>query len=110
MVLISFNGATEIWAYNFGQHYIIYFINASVSSVLFYNICKRFRTSGAIIKISIGTFLILGLHDTILQICTKIYSVVGLPNLYVLSSFIVMLVCYWLIRLVFRHCPVLLGK
>lgn len=89
-------------------HHIFYQCLRFLCTILQY--LQKIQNKRAIIKISIGTFLILGLHDTILQICTKIYSVVGLPNLYVLSSFIVMLVCYWLIRLVFRHCPVLLGK
>lgn len=110
ITLTLFNGSADMWAHKFGQHYIIFFINATVASLLFYNICKRFRTNGAIIMFSIGTLLILGLHDPILQVCTKIYDVVGLTHLYVLSSFIVMFVCYWLIRIALKYNPALLGK
>lgn len=113
IVLTMLNGTTEMWAHKFGQHYLIFFINATVASMLFYNICKRFKANGAIVKFSIGTLLILGIHDPMLQVCAKIYDMAGLtgfPDLNVLSSLIVMFICYWLIRLALRYCPALLGK
>lgn len=113
VTLTLLNGNCEMWAHEFGHHYIVFFINAVVASLLVFNICKRFKANGAVIKFSIGTLLILGMHDPILKVCAHVYHVVGLegaPGLCVFSSFIVMFVCYWLIKLSLRYCPALLGK
>ena len=104
------NGAIDIWAYLFGKHYLLFFIAAVAASIFMFNICKRLGPNSYIETFSKGTLLILGLHDPIIEICNKIYNVLNLPHLCVVTSLIVMIVCYYPIRWSIRHFPALLGK
>ena len=108
--LTFYNGNIDIWSYDFGKSYIICFINAAIASLLLYNLCKKIKNNRVIVLFSTGTLLILGLHDLILQILSMTYNVIHIQNNCLLSSFIIMLICYFLIKIVLKFCPIILGK
>lgn len=104
------NGEVDIWLYRFGANYVLFYVCALVSSILLFNICKKLKSSQIAETFSKGTFLILGLHSIILEFCDKVFDVFNLPHYCVVSSLVVMLLCYYPISLALRYCPVLLGK
>ena len=90
--LTYYNGNTEIWAHNFGKSYIIFFINAIIASLLLYNLCKKIKDNRVVVLLSTGTLVILGLHDSILQILSKIDELLHISNNSLVSSIIVIFI------------------
>lgn len=108
--LTLLNGVVDIWAYTFGKEYFLFFIGAFVASILIFNLSNLLKASNIAVIFSKGTLLILGLHDPIIEICNKCYDVLHLPHLSLLSSFVVMFICYYLIKMALKYCPIVLGK
>ena len=108
--LVLFNGDVDIWIYHFGDNYLLFYVCAVVASILLFNICKMLKSNKIAETFSKGTFLILGLHSIIIEICDKVFDIFNMPHLCVISSLFVMLLCYLPIRLALRYCPVILGK
>ena len=108
--LVLFNGDVDMWIHRFGDNYILFYVCALVASILLFNACKILKSSKYAETFSKGTFLILGLHSIIIEICDKVFDILNLPHLCVISSLVVMLLCYYPIRLALRYCPVILGK
>lgn len=109
-VLVPINGTVEIWAYIFGRSYVLFYLCALVASIFLFNLCKKLTNNKIVETFSKGTFLILGLHSPILDILNKVYDLLSLPHLSVISSLIVLLLCYYPIKIALRYCPSLLGK
>lgn len=105
-----YNGDVDIWHYTFGKGYFLFFIGALVASILLFNLCDMLKASNIAVTFSKGTLLILGLHDPIIEICNKCYDMLHLPHLSLLSSFVVMFLCYYLIKMALKYCPIVLGK
>ena len=110
VLIVLFNGATEIWAYHFGKHYLLFFLAAIAASLVLFNLCKTWRPNRIVETFSRGTLLILGLHSPIIEISNKIFDVLHFPCPCLASSVIVMVVCYYPIRIALRYCPAVLGK
>lgn len=113
VIYISFtlwNGDVDIWLYTFGKGYFLFFVGALVASILLFNLCNKLKASKIALIFSKGTLLILGLHDPILEICNKCFDVLHLPHLSIVSSLVVMLLCYYLIKMALKYCPMVLGK
>ena len=112
VALVMLNGETEIWRYIFGANYALFYVRALTASILLFNLCKNLKTNKIVETFSKGTLLIMGLHSPIIEVCGKIFDVLGMSNPYLcwVSSIIVMLLCYYPIRLALKYCPVVLGK
>ena len=110
IILVLLNGGVDIWIYRFGNNYLLFYVCALVASILLFNTCKMLKSNKIAETFSKGTFLILGLHSIIIEICDKVFDILNLPHLCVISSLAVMLLCYYPIRLALRYCPVILGK
>lgn len=105
-VMPLMNGKCDIYGNQFGLSYAIFAINAILSTLLIIIITSRIPTVKAIRTISKGTLVVLGTHRPILQILNTI-----LPNtLSPIFPFITIVVCYYIILLCERYCPILLGK
>jgi len=100
------NGYVSLGDYNYGEKYLLFAVNAILSSILLMTISWKMPESNYTVTISKGTLVILGTHMPILQILNLL-----LPNtLSVFFPFITMVVCYYIIVLCERFCPILLGK
>lgn len=89
---------------------MLFYIAALVGSILLFNVCSALKTNNIVITFSKGTLLILGLHTPIIEIYDKCCDILHLPNLPLVSSIVVMILCYYPIKMILKHCPVLLGK
>lgn len=114
VVLAIIQGCPEIFVYNYGLNYALFFLNALLGSWLLFNLCDCAPAGRHwIVSLSNGTLLILGLHFEIYPYMTVAFRyVTGIYNAYLplLIGFMVMVVCYPLIRFCEKHCPILLGK
>mgnify|MGYP002857972121 FL=1 len=112
IMLISFiilpiiNGYVSLGDYNYGRSYLLFIVNAIISSVLILALSAEIPQSKYIITISKGTLVVLGTHMSILQILNHLLP----DSLSLLFPFITMIVCYYIIVLCERYCPILLGK
>ena len=105
-VLPLINGKSDIYGNQFGLSYAIFVINASLSTLLLIIITSRIQTMKVVRIVSKGTLVVLGMHRPILQILNFL-----LPNtLSPIFPFITIVVCYYIILLCERYCPILLGK
>ena len=62
----------------FGINYIIFFLNATIISLLFFHICACFSSSKTIAILSTGTLLILGTHMIYISIWNTIIGHLGI--------------------------------
>lgn len=113
-VLALIQGRTDLFEYRYGISYALFFLNAILGSYLLFNLCSC-APSGRrwIVTLSIGTLLILGLHFEMFPYLTVAFRValsIDGPYLPMLVGLTVMALCYPLIILFARFCPLLLGK
>lgn len=108
---IGFNGICE---YVFSKGYLLFSLNAVIASIFLFNICQKFKNSSPIIILSKGTLLILGLHITLYHALIKVFGIlqlyvpIGVMTLF--YSIVIMWICYYLIKLALRYCPIIIGK
>lgn len=110
VLTVLINGAVDIWDYHFGKHYLLFFFAAVAASLVLFNLCKTWSHNRLVETFSHGTLLILGLHSPIIEISNNIFDVLHFPYSCLASSVIVMVVCYYPIRIALRYCPAILGK
>lgn len=110
VILVLFNGDADIFAYRFGQSYVIFYMCALVASILLFNLSKRLETNKLVETYSKGTLLIMGLHGIIIEVSWKLCNFLNLPCQSFIASIVVMVVCYFPIRFLMKKCPILLGK
>ena len=100
------NGCCGINSNEYGRSYLIFAANAILSSLLLFIISTKIPTTKFTETISTGTLVVLGTHIPILHILNHL-----LPSTISFSfPFITMVVCYYIIVLCERYCPILLGK
>lgn len=105
-LLPLFNGCCGIVANEYGVSYLIFAANAILSSVLLFVLCTKIPTTKFTETISSGTFVVLGTHIPILNILNHL-----LPNMIsFMYPFITIVICYYIIVLCEKYCPILLGK
>lgn len=110
VTMTIFNTDVDISVEHFGRNYSYTYVNAVLTSLLFFNILKRLPRLKFTEVYSQGTFLILGLHIIIRNICHTVFRTYNIPSYGFVYSLIIMLVCYFPIVLCMRYAPILLGK
>lgn len=105
-LLPLFNGNCSLGGYNYGRSYLLFAANAILSSLLLFILSTKIPTTKFTETISTGTMVVLGTHIPILLTLDYL-----LPDTFSLAfPFITMVVCYYIILLCKKHCPILLGK
>ena len=113
IILTFIQGRVDLGEYNFGVNYILLYINAIIGSYLLFNICNILPYRNWIKTLSIGTFCILGLHGILYgPILGAFRHIMYFGNMYLplLVGAMVLAICYPIIVLLNKHCPLLLGK
>lgn len=110
LVLLAFilplQGECSIVANEYGLSYVVFSLNAILSSALLLILSNKIPSSKFIETISKGTLVVLGTHTPILHVL-KCF----LPNWCSITfPFITMVICYYIIILCERYCPILMGK
>ena len=100
------NGRCGINSNDYGRSYLIFVANAILSSLLLFILSTKIPTTKFTETISTGTLVVLGTHIPILHILNHLF-----PNeISFLFPFITIVVCYYIVVLCERYCPILLGK
>lgn len=104
--LLPLQGTSSIVANEYGLSYIIFSLNAILSSILLLNISCKIPSSKFIEAISKGTLVVLGTHMPILHVLNCL-----LPSRWSFTfPLITISICYYIIVLCERYCPILMGK
>ena len=106
ILLPLYNGSTSINSSQYGLSYIIFFINASLSTLFLFNISYYIPQTKFINTISKGTLLILGLHIPIMKILNLVFPM----YLHDFLPLFVLPICYYPILWLEKWCPPLIGK
>ena len=105
-LLPLYNGCCGIVANDYGRSYLIFVANAISSSLFVFILSTKIPTTKFTETISTGTLVVLGTHIPILHILSHL-----LPDeISFLFPFITIVVCYYIVVLCERYCPILLGK
>lgn len=106
VILPLINGACSINSNEYGMSYIIFLVNAIVSTLFIFSISVSIPENQFATIISKGTLLILGLHVPIMKALDSI-----LPYYcdYIIPILAILL-CYYPILWLDKWCPLLLGK
>ena len=100
------NGHCSINSHLYGQSYLIFFMNAIISTMTLFILSAKIPNSKYIVTISKGTFVILGTHMPILQTLEYLFP----RKIYFLFPIITVTICYYLIIICEKYYPILLGK
>lgn len=106
ILLPMFNGSTSINSNLFGRSYILFFINASLSTLFVFRITHYIPQNKFITTISKGTLLVLGLHIPIMKTLDLLFP----TCLHELLPLFVLPICYYPILWLEKWCPPLIGK
>lgn len=101
-----FNGYGSLNSNCYGVSYLVYFINASLSTFFLFAVLNYIPSMKFVTTISKGTLLILGMHIPIM----KILNLICPTFFYELLPIVVLLICYFPIIYLEKWCPILLGK
>lgn len=105
-LLPLFNGGSGIVANDYGRSYLLFVINAILSSVLLFILSSKIPATQFSETISKGTLVVLGTHIPILHVLDYL-----LPDIIsFLFPFVTIIICYYIIGFCDKHCPILLGK
>lgn len=105
-VIPMLNGSCSINSQEYGYSYVLFFINASLSTILLFGISIHIPSNSFCVAMSKGTLLILGIHMPLLNLLSVL-----LPSfLNCILPILVMILCYYPIVCLDRWCPLLLGK
>ena len=106
ILLPMFNGSTSINSNLFGRSYILFFINASLSTLFVFRITHYIPQNKFITTISKGTLLVLGLHIPIMKTLDLLFP----TCLHELLPLFVLPICYYPILWLEKWCPPLIGR
>lgn len=100
------NGKCSILNNEFGLSYVIFCINAIITTILLFVISNKIPSCSFFVVFSKGTLFILGLNLQLIYLLDFL-----LPQWIKFAiPFIVMVLCYYPIMFLDRWCPILLGK
>ncbi len=100
------NGRCSILNNEFGVSYVIFCINAMITTLLVFYLSFFIPFSRFFVVFSKGTLFVLGLHMQLINLLNFL-----LPQcLNFMTPFIVLMLCYYPIKGLDRWCPILLGK
>lgn len=112
-----FNRWAEILHYQWGISYIVFFLNACLGSFLLFYLCSKFKQNRVVEVFSKGTLLILAFNFVLRTWISMLFVKIGFDFIandhYVslwLIGLLIMIICYWPIKLLLRYYPALLGK
>lgn len=111
-VIVSRQGYIEMYSGDYGYNYAVFYFAAVCGSFALFSITTYFRENNLSKVYSIGTLLILGLH----KLMINIFAILGghyLLNEILAStiySLLIMILCYYPIRICNKKMPILLGK
>ena len=106
LIMPATNNYCDIYNSQYGYSYLIAAIVACIILLLLFVLTYRLPQSKYVETISKGTLVVLGTHMPILYILNRL-----LPEiLSFVFPFITIIVCYHIILLCERFCPILLGK
>lgn len=110
-------GRAEILNCQYGDYYLVYFMNAVIGSFVLFYVCQKIPRSHIIEILSKGTLLVMAFNLVLHSYITAFLRSIGLGVLindhYIipwLVALIIMFICYFPIKWLLKHCPVLLGK
>lgn len=113
VILLSLlNGTIDMISNTFGINYIIFFINATIVSLLFFHVCACFCQKKYIEILSNGTLLILGTHMIYISIWNTITGHININRQFSATfiSLIVLICSIYFTKKVAKNHPRLLGK
>ena len=106
LTLPLINGNCGLLENAFGISYLVFCINAMLTTLLLFIISFYIQSNSFFETISKGTLLILGIHMPLLELVEQ-----AIPSIMsFLSPFIVIAICYYPIKWLNSSCPLLLGK
>lgn len=105
-VLPLINGRCSINSNTYGISYLLFVLNASISTILLFVLADKVPNTKFIKTISKGSLVVLGTHMPISKVLYFLFP----GKLAFLSPIIIMIICYYIILLYERYCPLLLGK
>ena len=110
-------GRAEILNCKYGNYYLVYFLNAVIGSLVLFYVCHKFPRSHIIEIISKGTLLVMAFNFILHSYFTAFVRAIGFATIandryffpWVIAL-LIMIICYFPIKWLLRHYPVLLGK
>ncbi len=105
-LLPLFNGKCSINSNTYGISYLLFVLNAVISSILLFVLAEKIPNTKFITTISKGTLVVLGMHMPIIRILYYL-----LPNsIDFLFPVFTIIICYYIIIVCQHFFPLLLGK
>lgn len=112
-----FSGRKEILNCRYGDYYLFYMLNAILGGGILYYACSKFSQSKVIEVFSKGTLLIMAFNILLHNHINFFFEKIGLGILVNdtlvfpwISALLIMLICYYPIKWLLNHYPLLLGK
>ncbi len=106
IILPLITGRNDIYFNEYNRTYLLFFINATTTTLLMLYLSSFLPTSGTVKTISNGTVIIIGTNVVLLQL---LY--LWLPSFCRFAfPFLVIAICYLPIVFFDKHLPVMLGK
>lgn len=106
IILPIINGRVDINSNTYGISYLLFVLNAAVSSILLFVLSEKVPNTKFLKSISKGTLIVLGTHMPISRILYFMFP----EKLAFLFPIITMIFCYYFILFCEKYCPLLLGK
>ncbi|WP_073210930.1 acyltransferase family protein [Xylanibacter ruminicola] len=106
LVMPIINGNTSINSNIYGISYSVFFVFASISSVILFELSNCLPALRFVTVISNGTLLVLGLHIPIMKFLDMFFP----SCFHEFLPLAVLPICYFPIVFLYKKCPLLLGK
>lgn len=110
IVLSQVNKGYSIYGCHFGYSYFIFFAVALMGCFSLFKICSVSGCNDFIKMSSVGTLLILPLHPWMYWSLTNLIPGKLYDLGYIIIPVILMIVYYPIIKIVYKYCPILIGK
>lgn len=110
LIIMQFDGYHNMHSNNFGISYITFFMGASVISLGLFTLCSYLKRNDFVETLSTGTILILGIHGILLDFLTPLLPGKLWPISYIIIPISIIIICYPIIKLSLKYCPLALGK
>ena len=106
LVLPAITGTCDIFYNTYGRSYLLFLINAPITTSLLFYFANRLPPSAIVRTYSVGTLIIIGLNQPLINVFTIL-----LPKQFWLAiPILVMATCYFPIIICEKRFPILLGK
>lgn len=110
IIISQVNKGYSIYKCNFGYSYYIFFIVALMGCFSLFKICSIWRCNDFVKTSSVGTILILPLHQLMYWNLTNLLPGKFYDFEYIIIPVILMIIYYPIIKVIYCYCPLLLGK